>query len=241
MKNSGFSFICTVVLVFLFHEGVLQADRVTVDGTEYRSARMVEVCREGIIYKTKGDGFVTLPWAEINESQTRTLKSKFKDSLMNAVFRGYFVKGTVFQVNKDGVVIQIDTLDEEPEPYCREGAEILTNGLVIIKDLPDDMPREEEAEIEIIAYQYLTYTFDIGIAAKEIPYLTVEKPLWGREQEWKNIDGKTMVARFIAMKNGICIFERGGKQFEYPLEKLDEAGKTRAGEYQKKVEGFPIP
>ncbi len=229
----GAGIVCGVV--------VAHADRVTVDGIEYRSARMTEVCREGVIYKTKEDGFVTLPWAELTESQEKTLKSKFKDALLNSMYRGYYVKGTVFHVSEDGVVIQIDAQTEEPEPYTRDGAEILTDGLVFIKDLPENIRREEDAEVEIVAYKFQTYTFDIGIAAKEIPYLTVAIPKWGQEQEWTNTEGRVMEAKFIALQRGICFFEKGGKQFEYPLEKLDEEGQNRAAEFQKKVEGFPFP
>ncbi len=238
---SGCPFLFSVVVSFLCGGGMAYADRVTVDGTEYRSARLTEVCREGVIYKTKEDGFVTLPWAELTESQKKTLNSRFKEALKNALYHGYYVKGTVFHVSADGVVIQIDTLDEEPEPYCRDGAEILMGGLVIIKDPPADFPTEEEAEVELVAYKFQTYTFDIGIAAKEIPYLTAAIPSWAREQEWQNANGQVMVAAFIAMKNRVCFFEKGGKEFEYPLEKLDEEGQNRAADYQKKVEGFPFP
>lgn len=239
--SSGFLYAFSLAGIFLCGAGAAYADRVTVDGTEYRSARLTEVCREGVIYKTKEDGFVTLPWAELTESQKKSLKSKLKDSLLNSMYRGYYVKGTVFHVSDDGVVIQVETLDEEPEPYCRDGAEILTGGLVIIKDLPADFPTKEDAEVELVAYKFQTYTFDEGEAAKEIPYLTASVPLWGQEQEWKNADGQVMVAKFIAMKKRICFFEKGGKQFEYPLEKLDEEGQNRAADYQKKVEGFPFP
>lgn len=230
-----------LAVIFGYCATTSYADRVTIDGTEYRSARLTEVCREGLIYRTKEDGFVTLPWAELTESQEKTLKSKFKDALLNSMYRGFHIKGTVFHVSEDGLVIQIDDVDEEPEPYTRDGAEILTNGLVIIKDPPEDMPKEKNAEVEIVAYKFQTYTFDNGVAAKEIPYLTAAIPLWGQEQEWKNSDGRVMVAKFIAMKKRVCFFEKGGKEFEYPLEKLDAEGQQRAAEYQKEVEGFPFP
>lgn len=219
----------------------LLAETVTVDGEEYRSARMADVCREGIIYETKEHEFVTLPWAELTDVQKKSLKAQKKEALMNALFHAYYVKGTVFQANRDGVIVQIDAQEKDPEPYCRNGAEILTGGLVILKDLPSDIPRGEGDKIEIVAYKFKTYTFDLGIAAKEIPYLTVLKPLWGREQEWKNGDGQTMVARFVAIRKRVVFFEKEGKQFEYPLDKLDEASRKRAEEYQEKVEGFPFP
>jgi len=75
---------------------------------------------------------------------------------------------------------------------------------------------------------------------KEIPYLTIAKPLWAMEQEWKNITGEIMHARLLGLKDGKGLFEKGGQRFVYEVGKLDEESQKRVAEIAKKLEGLPI-
>ena len=222
------TFCLTLVSAFLITATALSGETITVDGTAYPNSEMVEISKEGVIYKTEGGEHVTLPWA------------RHKEGLMNAVYDAYVVKGSVFHVNQDGVIIQVSQEDAPDPPYLN-GAKVMTSGLVLIKDLPRDMPRGEGAPIDVVAYKRQTYTFDMGIAVKEIPYMTVAYPMWAREQEWENVDGQMMAARLIASKDGKCLFEKGGKTFVYPLDKLTADAQKRVAEYQERIKDFPIP
>ncbi len=215
-------------------------ETITVDGMEYLNSEMVEVCSDGAVYKTEEGEYVVLPWESLSEAQTSVLKARFKEGMMNAVYDAYLVKGSIFNVSKDGFVIQVSQ-EDAPDLKFTKGARILTSGLVLIKDLPRDMPRGEGAPVDVIAYKRGSHTFDMGIATKEIPFLSVAYPSWAREQEWENVDGKKMAARLIASKDGKCLFEKGGKTFVYALDQLVPDAQKRVAEYQERIKRFPIP
>ncbi len=228
--------------LFLFSASAVPAgEAITVSGTAYRNAEWVDVCREGLIYKTESGNYVTVSWAEATSSQVAAARTKKPGAFENALYDAYWVKGTVFQVNPDGVILQVEIPEEHKEIGYKDGAKILENGLVIVKDLPTSIPQGEGAAIEIVAHKRGTFTFDLAIAVKEIPLLTVAKPIWAIEQEWKNAQGQSMFARLIAVKESKGMFEKGGKRFIYDLTQLDADGQERAAEVAEKLKGFPIP
>lgn len=216
-------------------------ETITVSGAEHRNAEWVDVCREGLIYKTEAGEYVTLTWAEATPAQVSGARTKKPEAFDHALYDAYWVKGTVFQVKPDGVIIQVEIPEEHKEIGYKDGAKILENGLVIVKDLPTTIPQGEGAAIEIVAHKRGTFTFDLAIAVKEIPLLTIAKPLWAIEQEWKNTEGKAMYARLIAVKENKGMFEKGGQRFIYDLAQLDADGQKRAAEVAEKLKGFPIP
>jgi hypothetical protein len=227
---------------FLFSVSAIPAgEAITVAGIAYRNAEWADVCREGLIYKTETGAHVTLSWAEATPAQVSAARATKPGAFENALYDAYSLKGTVFQVNPDGVILQVEIPDEHKEIGYKDGAKILENGLVIVKDLPTSVPQGEGAAIEIVAHKRGTFTFDLGIAMKEIPLLTVAKPLWAIEQEWKNAQGQAMFARLIAVKDSKGMFEKGGKRFIYDLTQLDADGQKRAAEVAEKLKGFPIP
>jgi len=236
--SSAFSLLVLLVLVSLPAES---AEKITVAGSDYPNAEMTDVSRDGIIFKAEDGSYVTLPWADVTAAQLSAVKAKFAGALENALYDAHYVKGTVFQVSPDGVIIQIDLEEGYAGPEFKNGARVLTNGLVIVKDLPTNLPQGEGAAIEITAHKRQTYTYDMGIAAKEIPLLTMAKPLWGQEQEWKNTDGQSMHAKLVAVKDDKGMFEKGGKRFVYDLANLDDEGRKRAAEIAEKLAGFPLP
>ncbi len=216
-------------------------ETIRVGDSEYRNAEMADLCREGILYKTEEGAYVTLPWASVSGPQLSSARLKMADAFDHALYDACLVKGTVFQKSPDGIVIQVEIPEEHKVIGYKNGAKILESGLVIVKDLPTSVPHEEGAAIEIVAYKRGTFTYDLGIAAKEIPLLTITKPLWGMEQEWKNLEGKTMVAKLVAVKDTKGMFEKGGKRFIYDLTQLDADGQKRAAEIAEKLAGFPLP
>ena len=216
-------------------------EKITVAGTEYPNAELTDVCRDGVLFKTEDGKYVTLPWADTSSAQLSVVKAKFAEGLSNALYDAQYVKGTVFQVSPDGVIIQISLVEGYTGPEFKNGARVLTSGLVIVKDLPTSIPQGEGAPIEIVAHKRQTYTYNLAVAVKEIPLLTMARPLWGQEQEWKNKEGKSMYARLIAVKENKGMFEKGGKRFIYDLSDLDEDGGKRAAEIKEKLAGFPLP
>ena len=232
---AGFHFCALLPLT------VIGGEKITVAGTDYPNAELTDVCREGVIFKTEDASYVTLPWADTSSAQLSVVKAKFAVGLSNALYDAQYVKGTVFQVTPDGVIIQIDLVEGYTGPEFKNGARVLTSGLVIVKDLPTSVPQGEGNPIEIVAHRRQTYTYNLAVAVKEIPLLTMAKPLWAQEQEWKNKDGKSMYARLIAAKENKGMFEKGGKRFIYDLSDLDEDGKKRAAEIAEKLVGFPLP
>lgn len=215
-------------------------EKISIQGSDYPNAELTDVSREGIIFKTEDGSYVTLPWAETTAVQVSAVKAKLPDALSNALYDAHYVKGTVFQVTPDGVIIQIDLVEDYKGPEFKNGARVLTHGLVIVKDLPGNVPQGEGAPIEITAHKRQTYTYDLAIAAKEIPLLTFAKPLWGQEQEWKNTDGQAMIAKLVAVKDNKGMFEKGGKRFIYDLTHLDAEGRERAAGIAEKLAGFPL-
>jgi len=216
-------------------------ETITVDGATHRNAEMVELCREGLIFKTEEGTYVTMPWASTSSAQLSAARVKMPTAFDNALYDAHFVKGSVFQVKPEGVIIQVELPEEHKELGYKNGAKVLESGLVIVKDLPTSIPQGEGAPIEVVAHKRGSFTYDLAIAVKEIPLLTVAKPLWAMEQEWKNQDGQVMHARLIAVKEEKGMFEKGGQRFIYDLTSLDPDGRKRAAEIAEKLAGFPLP
>lgn len=239
MKTLRFFFLSLLSCVSAFPGW--GGETIVVNGETHEDAEMVEVGPDGAIYRTVAGDYIVLPWEDLSPAQVSAIKADFPEAIENAIYGAYLIKGTVFQVNRDGVIIQVAIPETEKGPPARNGAVVPASGLVIVKDLPTSVPQGEGAEIEIMAHKRQTYTYDMGIAAKEIPLLTVARPIWAQEQEWVNVDGKKMYARLIAVKDGKGMFEKGGSTFIYELAKLDEEARARAGEIAKKLAGYPIP
>jgi hypothetical protein len=218
----------------------IAGETITVAGQTYANAEMVEVAPDGAAYETEDGEVVILPWIELSSSQLSAIKAKYPNAIANAKYGAFYVKGSVFHVNEDGHIIQIGLADEEIPYAFKEGATVPKSGLVMVKDIPTSIPQGVGADIEIVAHKRKTYTFNIGIAAKEIPYLTVAKPLWAMEQEWINSDGKKMYARLVAVKGEKGLFEKTGKQFVYELNKLDDEGQKRARDIAEKLAKYPM-
>ncbi|MDF1858738.1 MAG: hypothetical protein P1U87_00915 [Verrucomicrobiales bacterium] len=238
-KGTRFAAFSVLSLLFLTCH-LFGGETITVDGTTYTNAEMVEISPDGPAYKTEAGDMVILPWTELSEAQLSTIKVKYPDAISNAMYDAYYIKGFVFHVSDDGHIIRISVEDGEERMEYKNGAIAPSSGLVLIKDIPTSVPQGEGAEIEIFAHKRKTYTFNIGIAVQEIPYLTVARPMWGMEQEWINTDGKKMYARLVAVKDGKGLFEKAGNRFVYELDKLDADAQTRAKEIAEKLKGFPM-
>lgn len=236
------SFCAGIFLALSLPGPLAQAgETITVAGKTHVNAEMVDAAPGGAAFKTEEGEIVILPWAELSAGQLSAIKAKFPLAIQNAKYEAYRVKGSIFHVVEEGGhIVQISLGDEEIPYEFKEGAVVPKSGLVFIRDIPTSVPQAVGAEIEIVAHRRQTYTFNMGIAVKEIPYLTVAKPLWGMEQEWINADGKKMYARLVAVKDDKGLFEKGGKTFVYPLTDLDEEGRKRAGEIAEKLAKFPM-
>ncbi len=218
------------------------AETIEVAGVRHEGAEMVEVCREGLVYRT-GDAYVVLPWSGATPVQISAAKTKMGDAFANALHGALYVKGTVFEDTPDGVIVQIDLEEMEREKGSgyRNGAKVVGDSLVIVRDFPSGSSREEGAPVELVVFEQGTHTYDLKIAVKEIPRLVVAKPLWTMEQEWKNSDGQAMQARVVAVKDGKVMFEKAGNRFVYDLDRLDGDARKRIAEIAPKLEGFPLP
>jgi hypothetical protein len=226
-------------LAFIATPAALGGETIQVAGVRHDNAELADLCREGLIYRLASGDYVTLPWAEASSGQISGARSKMPSAFDNALYDAHYVKGTVFQPTPSGLVIQIDLKDDPPGSGYRNGARIVESGLVIVKDFPTNIPQGEGAPVEIVAHKRGTHTFDLAIAAKEIPLLTVAKPLWAMEQEWKNTEGQVIHARVVAVKDGKVMLEKRGQRFVYEVDKLDEDARKRIAEIAEKLEGFP--
>jgi hypothetical protein len=231
----------SLLLLVLSLASLQAGETITVDGKQYPNSEMIEVAPDGPAFRTEEGEVVILPWSDVSSAQLSAIKAKYPDAITNAMYEAYHVKGSVFHVNDDGHIIQIDVQDGDDFLGFQSGAVVPDQGLVIIKDIPTSVPQGVGKAIEIVAHKRRTYTFNIGIAAKEIPYLTVARPIWGAEQEWTNVDGQVMHARLVAVKDGKGLFEKGGNRFVYELEKLDAESRERADEIAAKLAKFPMP
>ncbi|MEO0415937.1 MAG: hypothetical protein AAF226_13400 [Verrucomicrobiota bacterium] len=221
-------------------------ENITVNGTSYRNAEVAEVSSSGPIYRVNDGALITAPWGQLSAQQENTLRTKHRTALMNTILGAKHVKGTVFQVNQDGVIVQV-TIEKDGERRGTEGfyqgAEIIKSGLVIVSDLPNDVPRGTGVEIEFFAYQLKEYEYDMAISKTNIPYVTTAKPMWAREREWTNNKGQKLVASLIAVRDGKGLFQKSDGQRFPPidLKTLDPESQKFAAEFAEKVKGYPIP
>ncbi|MEO0416190.1 MAG: hypothetical protein AAF226_14680 [Verrucomicrobiota bacterium] len=239
--------VCLILfLTALFCNPSLAGEVLKVNGTTYRNAEVIEVTKSGPIYKTEDETIVPLEWAELTPQQLHNLRTKNKESLMNVILGAKYARGTVFQANKDGVIIQI-TLENEENKIGTEGflngAEIVKGGLVIVPDLPSDVPRGTGVEVKFVGYQIKEYDYDLVVGQTKVPYLTHAKPDWAKEREWTNIKGQTMTSSLVAVKAGKGLFEKAdGTRFPpIELKTLDAESQKIAAIFAEKVKGYPIP
>ncbi len=218
-------------------------ETVEVDGTTYRNAEMDDVEPTGVRYKTEEGKFVVLPWTQLNETQLKTVKGRFQEGMQNLVLGAYAVIGTVFQLKDGDVIVQISTEEAGAiEGDYRNGAKVLKAGLVMIRNPTSEISRSLDDEVDAVAYFKGEMKFSMGFSLEsDIPVLTGHPPEWSLEREWKNLEGKVMKARLVAVKAGKGLFMMNGKQFVYPLDQLAPEARAEAEEIQKKFGEVPYP
>lgn len=213
--------------------------------TNYSNAgeSIVEISNEGAIYESDSGSHRTVAWEKLSPVEKNTIRTKHNTELVNAICDARYVKGTVFHANKDGVVVQIDLTDEEfgIEGY-HQGARVLKGGIILISDLPLDVPRSTGDPINVIAYFKEKSTFDMGIAAQEIEHLTTAKPDWFSVTDWTNSAGATMQAKLLGVSpEGKVLFLKNGKRMVITLSQLDAASQAKAKKVQARLAKFPVP
>jgi len=88
-------------------------ETITVEGTTHRNAELVEAAPGGAVYRTEEGEHVVLPWPALTPAQLSALAGKFPDAIENAICGVWHVRGTVFDVLDDGIVIQVTLPDGE--------------------------------------------------------------------------------------------------------------------------------
>lgn len=224
------------------------AETITVEGREIQGAEMAEIGEGGVYYQVPGGGHVLAPWDELNQFQLSAVKSRFAAALDNLRLRAFWVEGTVFDKLPDGVVVQVNLDleggDEEDEakrvPY-REGAE-LAKGLVLVRDLPDAAAKKEGDPVSGPFYRDGSFTYEIAgfNLVRELPALRQSKPEWGAEREWTNREGARMRAKVIAVREGKCLFEQGGRTFPYEIDQLSDADQELVADFVRRARPLPV-
>ncbi|MEM9016513.1 MAG: hypothetical protein AAGC68_05835, partial [Verrucomicrobiota bacterium] len=122
-SGSGSAFLVGLSMILATSVILFASETIVVDGTTYPNAEMVEVAPDGAAFQVAEGELVIVPWASLSPAQLSAIRARFPGAVENAMFEAYWVKGTVFQVNRDGVVIQI-TIPEKGEkaPPFRNGA-----------------------------------------------------------------------------------------------------------------------
>ncbi len=220
-------------------------ETIVVEGEKLTDCSLVEISGEGPIYRCGDRGIHrVVPWAGLSPEQEALIRQRHREALVQAICGARYVDGSVFHANKDGVIVQVDPealAVEMVEGYHR-GARVIGSGLVMISDLPMDIPRSTGDPIRVIAYFRGTYAFDMAIARTDIEHLTVAKPEWFRFREWKNGAGQSMKARLLGISSGRVLFEsEDGARFLYDLARLDPASQREAAAIHEKLKKFPVP
>ncbi len=240
---------CLVMLFFCLYLGfdTQAAETITIDGNTIRNCTLVELSSDGAIYQS-GDTneYHTVPWAQLTPVQQSVIRSQHGTALVNVICDARYIDGTVFHANKDGVVVQMVPKKEGEKATGAngfyQGARVITSGLVLISDLPLDMPRSGGDPIKAFGFFKKKGLFDMGIAAQEIEFLTTLKPEWYEISEWKNSTGNVMKARLLGIKGDKALFAKeDNSRFVYSLSQLDAASQKKAAEIQEKIGKFPVP
>ena len=220
------------------NKSIAKKDRV------YANASMIDLGSKGAYIKTP-EGFKLVPWAELSKFQVGTIRNSFQDALYNIRHKTYWVQGEVFQVGKDGVVVNMGLVKDEKEdakkkaPDHKRGAEIVL-GLVLIKDLPGKL--EEGDPVNTYAYDLGgTFEYDIGFGKKNLKILSIAKPAWAQPSEWSDTKGRKMLAELVEVADGQCRFLRNKKEFLFPLNQLNATDQKRAIKQQAFMRVIPLP
>lgn len=226
------------------------AETITVDGESYEDAEMAEVGQEGVWYRVGPEEFVVVPWAELNQFQTANVKSRFADSLEHLRHQALWVKGTVFDRNSDGIIVQTEidldageakAADSGLPQYENGGA--IAHGMVLITDLKDNAIRKNGDPVEGIFYQRGTFTYEMAgfNLVKEIPECTEAKPEWASVREWTNREGNKLTAKVIATRDGKCLFEKAdGSTFPYEIASLSDDDQALVAQFEKRALAIPV-
>lgn len=229
------------------------AETITVGGRPIPDAELEGISEPGVIYKTP-EGFVTVPWADLNSFQKAAVHTRFMEPLENLRNRAVWIEGSVFEVTRDGVVVQINldlkggneeagTEKTNKPAEWKNGAEVL-EGMVLIKDMKDSRVKKSGDPVAVICFKTgRTFTYEVGgfNLIKELPVLTEKKPEWIGDREWTNRDGKKLTARLVAVRDGKCLLHSNGKSFPYEIAQLSDADQALIAEYQKNIRLIPVP
>lgn len=220
------------------NKSIAKKDRV------FANASMVDLGVKGAYLKTS-EGLKLVSWADLSKFQVGTIRNSFQDALYNIRLKAYWVDGEVFQVIKDGVVVNTGLVKDEKEdakkeaPDHKRGAEIVS-GLVLIKDLTGSL--EEGDPVKTYAYDLGgTFKYDIGFGKKDLKNLSIAKPGWAKPSEWSDTKGRKMLAELVEVANGQCRFLRNNKEFLFPLAQLNETDQKRAIKQQTFMRVIPLP
>jgi len=204
---------------------------------------MVDLGSEGAYLKTV-EGLKLVPWANLSKFQVSTIRHSFQDALNNVRLKAYWVQGEVFQIAKEGVVVNPGLVKDEREaakkesPDHKRGAEIVT-GLILIRDLPKSL--KEGDPVKTYAYEYGgSVKYDLGFGKKDLQILSIAKPAWAKASEWSDTKGRKMLAELIEVAQGQCRFRRNNKEFLFPLEQLTATDQKRAIKQQTYMRVIPL-
>lgn len=210
----------------------------------YANASMVDLGSKGAYIKTS-DGLKLIPWGDLSKFQVGTIRNSFQDALYNIRHKTYWVQGEVFQVGKNGVVVNMGLVKDEKAdakkeaPDHKRGAEIVS-GLVLIKDLTGKL--EEGDPVNTYAYDLGgTFEYDIGFGKKDLKILSIAKPVWAKPTEWSDTKGRKMLAELVEVADGQCRFLRNNKEFLFPLDQLNTTDQKRAIKQQTFMRVIPLP
>lgn len=237
------------ILTALFLGAALSfaGETITLNGQQIRNCDLVEIGFDGVLYRSGDTNEIhNVPWDQLSTAQQATIRQKHNAALVNAICDARYVDGSVFHANKDGVVVQITLKDEGDSETgvegFHQGARVLKGGIVLISDLPNDVPRSAGDPIKVIAYYKEKSMFDMGIAEQEIEHLTVAKPEWFQFTEWRNTAGVAMKARLLGIKGDKVLFlKEDTSRFVYNLSQLDAESQEKAKEVHAKLAKFPVP
>ena len=236
------------------------AETIVVNGRAIENAQMEALSETGVQFKTP-EGLVTLPWAELNAFQKAAVHTQFMEPLENLRIRAVWVEGTVFEVTRDGVVVQVsldlkgggggeETKTDAEKPATekpvewKNGAEVV-KGMVLIKDMVDSRAKNPGDPVAALHFRTgRTFTYEVGgfNLIKEIPVLSAKRPEWASEREWTNTQGQKLKARLIGVKEGRCLLVSSGKPpFPYDIAQLSLDDQALIVEYQQRVRQIPVP
>ena len=221
-------------------------ETIVVDGQQIRNCSVVEISAQGPVYRCEDtQETYIIPWSKLTPVQVASIRTNHNEALVNAICDGRYVKGTVYDANKEGTIIQISLGETKLgiEGY-KKGGKVVTHGLVLINDLPIDIPRGIGDPIEIMAYFKADGKYDMVFGKVDMEYVTAAKPEWFQVTTWTNSAGDTMEAKLIGVKkeDDKVLFEKKDKErVLYNLSELDAASQEKAKKIHERLAKFPVP